>query len=179
MSITVSVRRCCAQSPQTVSCLQQYCFESAKAHVFPPRFLLPYLGRSRGVKAVHIFRSSFSTTSLYCKSGGKQHNKSNVDKAVQKTAGSDDPFDFSDYEDAISKAHGHLKSEVSKIKAGGRDVEGIEGIRVNLGKGNQKGKGNVVRVGDLASVVARGRNVVIMVAEKDVRGSLRTYYVGY
>ncbi|KAL9126220.1 MAG: hypothetical protein Q9217_004700 [Psora testacea] len=109
----------------------------------------------------------FGTSSLYRKSGGKQNSKSNIGKAAQKTAGSDDPFDFADYEAAISKAHEHLTSEISKIKAGGRDVEGIEGIRVNVGKGKEKSKRDVVSVGDLASVVARGRNVVVMVGEKD------------
>ena len=47
---------------------------------------------------------------------------------------------------------------------------------MNLGKGKEKGgnKGDggsssSSRVGDLASVVQRGRNVVVMVGEKDVR----------
>ena len=49
-------------------------------------------------------------------------------------------------------------------------MESIESIRVNLGKGKgkEKSRSDVVRVGDVASVVARGRNVVVMVGEKDV-----------
>ena len=102
-----------------------------------------------------------------------------------KTAGNDDARDFSAFQAEIDKASEHLKSELSKLKAGGLDLEAIEALRVNLGagkgdagtgpaggkgrgKGDGKGKGEVVKVGDVAQVVPRGRMVVIMVGEKDV-----------
>ncbi|CAD6589029.1 MAG: hypothetical protein ASARMPREDX12_003566 [Alectoria sarmentosa] len=104
-----------------------------------------------------------------------------------------DPFDLSDYSAAIARAHAHLKSELGKIKAGGSNADEIEGLRVVLGKreggekekekdkdkGGEKGKGKgkaerererereSVTLGDVASVVARGRNVGVLVGEKD------------
>lgn len=87
-----------------------------------------------------------------------------------------------------------MRSELAKIKAGGRNAEEIEGLRVVLGKedggggggdvgkgtgdkvggGRGGGKGKAdrqggVKLGDVANVVARGRNVGVMVGEKDVR----------
>ena len=98
-----------------------------------------------------------------------------------------DAFDFSDYTAAVARAHEHLKAELSKIKAGGRNAGEIEGLRVVFGKkkedggggekggggGKGKGKGRAelesVKLGDVASVVARGRNIGVLVGEKDVR----------
>ena len=118
---------------------------------------------------------------MLSKKGGKENSKSNVKRAEAKVSGGTDPHDLSDYESAISKAHQNLKNEVSKLKAGGRDVDAIESIRVNLGKGGRAAPGSVkdkrgradeavgAKIGDLASVVQRGRNVVVMVGEKEVR----------
>lgn len=102
-----------------------------------------------------------------------------------------DAFDFADYTAAIERAHGHLRSELARVRAGGRSAEEIEGLRLVVGKGGGvkgdggKGKGEKereggakgkakaeresVKLGDVASVVARGRNVGVMVGEKDVR----------
>ena len=152
----------------TVGHSQRYCVACATPHHLVACFFSPFLNRLRKSQGVGNPQRLFSTASTHRKSGGKQHSKSNVGKAAQKTVGLDDPFNFTNFEAAISKTQTHLKSEILKIKAGGRDAEAIEGIRVNLGKGKEKGKGDVVRVGDLASVVARGRNVVVLVGEKDV-----------
>lgn len=117
----------------------------------------------------------FATSAALSKKGGKENSKSNIKRAEAKVSGETDPFDFSDYESAISKAHENLRSEVLKLKAGGRDVDAIEKIRVNLGKGGKAPGGggkaseaSGAKIGDLASVVQRGRNVVVMVGEKDV-----------
>ena len=59
-----------------------------------------------------------------------------------------------------------MKSELAKIKAGGRNPESIENVRVKLNK--EKGSKETVKLGDLASVVPRGRNVGVLVGEKDV-----------
>lgn len=50
------------------------------------------------------------------------------------------------------------------MKAGGRNPEGIENVRVKLDKGSRES----VKLGDVASVVFRGRNVGVLVGEKDV-----------
>ena len=104
-------------------------------------------------------------------------------------SGAVDAFDFSDYSAAIKRAHEHLGSELAKIKAGGRSAEEIEGVRVVLGgktvdgaadrDGKGKGKRDragggkerapSVKLGDVANLVARGRNVGVLVGEKDVR----------
>ena len=54
------------------------------------------------------------------------------------------------------------------MKAGGiaRDLEALEGIKVQLEKDG--GKGGSVKVGDLAQVLPRGKNVVVLIGEKDV-----------
>lgn len=90
----------------------------------------------------------------------------------------------------IKRAHERLKAELARVKAGGRNAEGIEGLKVVVGKkgsgeergggGRKKGKGGgeadggggsssgSVKMGDVASVVARGRNVGVLVGEKEV-----------
>lgn len=62
-----------------------------------------------------------------------------------------------------------LEEELKRVRRGERDPEVLENIRVRM-KGGEggKGKGQVVRVGDLASVVRRGRNVEVVVGERDV-----------
>lgn len=52
------------------------------------------------------------------------------------------------------------------MKAGPRNPEGVEGVRVKLEKGGRES----VRVGDVASVVFRGRSVGVLVGERDVSG---------
>ena len=115
---------------------------------------------------------TFTSSRLNLKTGGKQHAKSNISRASAKASAiPDDPFDFTDYEASIEKIHERLKSDLSKIKAGGRDPEAIEHIRVNIKKGGTGESNTQAKIGDLASVMQRGRNVVIMVAEKEVRHS--------
>ncbi|KAL9077813.1 MAG: hypothetical protein Q9161_000185 [Pseudevernia consocians] len=143
---------------------------------------------------------TLTTTSSLRKKGGKQDSKRtvslNASKAQSQSHSSAvDAFDFSEYSAAIKRAHEHLRSELAKIKAGGRNTEEIEGLRVVLGKkgdgdgggdvgkgkgeklgggggGGGGGKGKAerqesVKLGDVANVVARGRNVGVMVGEKD------------
>ncbi|KAF6229948.1 hypothetical protein HO133_004286 [Letharia lupina] len=130
---------------------------------------------------------TLTTTTPLLKKGGKQDSKRTVSLNASKAQSQAhsptvNAFDFSDYEAAIEHAHEHLKSELAKIKAGGRNAEDIEGLRVVLGKGGGEGRGNgdneggggkgraereSVKLGDVASVVARGRNVGVLVGEKD------------
>ncbi|KAL6715985.1 hypothetical protein ACLMJK_006947 [Lecanora helva] len=116
---------------------------------------------------------------------GKPSSKRTVPLNASKTQDLD-PFDFTDYEAAVTQAQERLKTELARVKAGGRDLESIEGIRVRLrgekgGKGDgggggkgEKGKGEVVTVGDVASVVRRGRNIAVIAGEKDLLPPLHT-----
>ena len=110
----------------------------------------------------HSLRT-LATTPHLSKKGGKQESKRTVPLNAEKTKGLD-PFDFSDLEAAVSRAHERLKHDLSKIKAGGKDPEVIENVRVRLTKGEKQ----TVKLGDVASVVPRGRNVAVLVGEKDV-----------
>lgn len=116
---------------------------------------------------------TLTTTAPRFKRVGKKKSKRTVPFNVTKAGGNDaSAFDFSDYEARIARAHSVLKSELAGIKAGGsgRDAEAIEGLRVQLVKaGNgSSGKRETVALGDVASVVSRGRNVGVIVGERDV-----------
>lgn len=117
------------------------------------------------------------------KGGGNQEQKRTVEINSAKSAGRDDPHDFSGFRHEIDKATDYLKSELSKLRPGGLDLEAIEALRVSLstsggGKGGSskkdgarsggKGKSDTVKLGDVAQVVPRGRIVVIMIGEKEV-----------
>lgn len=125
---------------------------------------------------------TLTTTPPLLKKGGKQNSKRTVPLNAEKTAHID-PFDFSDYEAAIKRAQEQLQSELSRIRAGGLDPDAVEGLRVRLGGGKdggggkegsgKRGKdggsgGEVVRLRDVASVVVRGRNMGVLVGEKEV-----------
>lgn len=60
-----------------------------------------------------------------------------------------------------------MREEIRRIKPGGVDVQAVEEVRVTLKKGAKGGK-DVVRVGELAQVVPRGRVLVLLVGEKEV-----------
>lgn len=123
-----------------------------------------------------------------------QSGDGNDDPEAPSEAAAIDAFDFTDYKAAIERAHEHLRGQLGTIRAagggGGRrgSAEEIEGARVWLGgggsgggKGKSGGRGKkeeegeegeearVVKLGDVASVVARGRNVGVLVGEKKVR----------
>lgn len=128
-------------------------------------------------------RQLSTTPALRKKGGGKQEQKRTVEVNSAKTAGKDDAHDFSGFHDEIEKVTNFLKGELSRLKAGGLDLEAIEELRLNLGtsgggggggpkkdgaRAGGKNKGDMVKLGDVAQVVPRGRTVVIMVGEKEV-----------
>ncbi|KAG8527076.1 uncharacterized protein KY384_008505 [Bacidia gigantensis] len=91
---------------------------------------------------------------------------------AQDSSQIDDAFDFTDYEAAIGTVQDQLRSDLARIKAGGRDLESVEQIRVNSGKKSSPSSQKGTAIGDLASVMQRGRNIVVMVAEKDYLKSI-------
>lgn len=91
-----------------------------------------------------------------------------------------DPSDFSVLEANIETIVAGLRDNVKRIKPGGVDVEAVGEVRVTLKKpggsssssssSDKGGKGarDVVKVGELAQVVPRGRVLVLLVGEKEV-----------
>jgi len=116
---------------------------------------------------------TFITSPLLQKKGGKparaEPRQEEETSSSSSNAASDDPFDFSELETGIIKAHDQLKDELSKLRAGGRfNPELVENLRVSLvNKDKESGK-ETARLGDLAQVVPRGRVLGVMVGEKDV-----------
>ncbi|KAL8967708.1 MAG: hypothetical protein Q9197_005289, partial [Variospora fuerteventurae] len=123
-------------------------------------------------------RYPFTTTPWpLSKHGGKKASKNTVSVNAQKTSSLDDntdPNDFSALEANIEKIVTGLRDDVRRIKPGGVDVEAVGEIRVALKKaggsavkGGKAGRKDVVKVGELAQVVPRGRVLVLLVAEKE------------
>lgn len=90
-------------------------------------------------------------------------------------AGPIDPCDVTTLRALIARAHEKLQAELLKLKPGGRfNPELLEKIRVTInakgsGMGHRNGSGrDMVSLGDVAQVLPRGRNIVVMVSEKDV-----------
>lgn len=125
------------------------------------------------------------------KGGGKQEQKRTVEINSVNSAGRDDAHDFSGFQHEIDKATDYLKSELSKLRAGGLDLAAIEALRVSLGtsgggkggapkkdgaRSGGKGQSDTVKLGDVAQVVPRGRIVVILIGEKEVYLSLMHHY---
>ena len=115
------------------------------------------------------------------KQGGKKASKRTVSLNAEKTADDDpsDPSNFSALEAEIETIVTGLREQVRKIRPGGVSAEAVEEVRVALRKGGggggssssaaDKGSKEVVKVGELAQVVPKGRVMVLFVAEKEVR----------
>lgn len=114
-----------------------------------------------------LLNHTFTTTPHPLKKGHKQESKHttlhNPSKPPPPNA-----FEFTDYSASIARAHSTLKSDLAAIKAGGLSPETVENVRVQLVKGEKKDANTTVKVGDVASVLVRGRNVCVLVGEKDV-----------
>lgn len=73
----------------------------------------------------------------------------------------------------IGKAIERLKNDLSKLRAGGRfNPEVLEALRVKVGKES-------VRLGDVAQVVPKGRQVQVLVGEEEVSGLCYCYHYPY
>ena len=77
----------------------------------------------------------------------------------------DEAFDFSGLESSILKSLEKLAHDLSQLRAGGRfNPETLEALRVQLDKTSKE----TVRLSDLAQVVPRGRNISVVVGDKEV-----------
>ncbi|KAK4565470.1 hypothetical protein LTR86_004087 [Recurvomyces mirabilis] len=115
-------------------------------------------------------RRAFSTSPSLCKKGGKaaREEKSSTtptnSKGSPSTTPTDDPFDFTTLEADIASAIERLKTDLSKLRAGGRfNPEVLENLRVQPDKSSNQ----TVKLSDVAQVIPKGRVVQIMVGEKD------------
>lgn len=113
---------------------------------------------------------AFSTTRCLARKSVKFHReekKAAADpKASREAAGGGDPYDFSTLEADIASTIEKLKKDLSKFRTGGRfNPEVLENLRVQPDKTNKQ----TVKLSDLAQVIPKGRNVQVLVGEKDVR----------
>jgi len=116
----------------------------------------------------------FSTSPFLSKKGGK-HNREQAQTEPRPTAQGgepiaptpvDDAFDFSGLESSILKALEKLTHDLSQLRAGGRfNPDLLEALRVQLDKTNPQ---DTIRLSDVAQVVPRGRNISVIVHDKEV-----------
>ena len=131
----------------------------------------------------------FSTTSPWQKKGGKAAREASRETANASSSGStsetsnssnsnsssgsgssDDASDFSALEAEIQKAIEKLRGDLSKLRSGGRfNPDVLEALRVQLGKASGSA---MVKLGDVAQVVPKGRVVQVLVGEQDVSGNI-------
>ncbi|WPH02488.1 Hypothetical protein R9X50_00535300 [Acrodontium crateriforme] len=110
-----------------------------------------------------LSRRNFASSSCFQKKGGKQAREEKRAESP-KDAQAEDPFDFSTLEKDIANVLERLKTDLSKLRAGGRfNPEVLEVLRVQP----NKAESTTVKLGDLAQVIPKGRTVHIMVGEKD------------
>jgi ribosome recycling factor len=115
------------------------------------------------------FSSSFSHSKKTGKANraqAKTDSSPPIETAARATA-VDEAFDFSNLESKILKSIEGLTHDLSQLRSGGRfNPEKIEELRVTFN--DSTGKKVSTKVGDLAQVSARGRNVSVQVHEVDV-----------
>lgn len=89
-------------------------------------------------------------------------------KRAESGEGADpSPYDFAVLETEIANAHERLKTDLSKLRAGGRfNPEVLENLRVQP----QKHDKQTLKLSDLAQVIPKGRTVQVLVGELDVSG---------
>ncbi|KAJ5037446.1 uncharacterized protein L3040_007621 [Drepanopeziza brunnea f. sp. 'multigermtubi'] len=106
----------------------------------------------------------FSQSPFLLKKKGRAEREER-EAASSQASEADDPFDFSTLDAGIEKALDKLKSDLSKLRTGGRfNPEALENLRVHLAKDSRASE----RLGDLAQVLPKGgRSLMILVGEKD------------
>lgn len=129
------------------------------------KFTLQSLRSSFASTPALKLRRNFSTSPLFLKKKGKADREK--EEATSAASGeAEDAFDFSTLESGIEKTLEKLKSDLSKLRTGGRfNPEILENVRVHLSKDSKSSE----RLGDLAQVLPKGgRSVMILVGEEDV-----------
>ena len=114
---------------------------------------------------------TFSTTPSLLKKKGRAEREAEESLPSSKTPAIDsDPFDFTTLTTGLTKNLEKLKSDLAKLRTGGRfNPEVLENLRVALAK---DGGGAKERLGDLAQVLPKGgRSLSVLVGEKDVSTS--------
>ncbi|KAE9972072.1 hypothetical protein EG328_005245 [Venturia inaequalis] len=118
-----------------------------------------------------LSRPFTSTTPLSKKSGKANRSQAKTDSSppaegAARATAVDEAFDFSNLESKILKSIESLTHDLAQLRSGGRfNPEKIEQLRVTFNDG--EGKKVSTKVGDLAQVSARGRNVSVVVHEVD------------
>ena len=121
-----------------------------------PQLLLPIL-------------RSLTTSPLLLKK--KSRAEREAEESSSKTSAPDfeDPYDFSILNNALERNLEKLKNDLAKLRMGGRfNPETLEDLRVSLDKESKKTE----RLGDLAQVFPKGRQLQVLVGEKDVSSCL-------
>ena len=107
----------------------------------------------------------FSTSLCLAKKGGKAAREEKRASENSENGASDDPFDFTILEADISSIIDRLKSDLSKLRVGGRfNPEAVENLRVQPNKTSSE----TLKLSDLAQIIPKGRTLQIIVGEKDV-----------
>ncbi|GAB7348811.1 hypothetical protein MBLNU459_g7527t2 [Dothideomycetes sp. NU459] len=121
----------------------------------------PGLGKKGGKAAREASRSSDNSS---------KSSSGAAATAPAASADAEDPFDFSALEADLARSVERLKADLSKLRAGGRfNPDVLEALRVTLGKSKNEGGGGggVVKLGDVAQVVPKGRTVQVLVGETE------------
>nr|OQO19355.1 hypothetical protein B0A51_12817 [Rachicladosporium sp. CCFEE 5018] len=108
---------------------------------------------------------SFSTSPQWQKkSGGKPSQEAKQANPKSSVSAEEDPYDFTTLEADIASSIERLKTDLSKLRAGGRfNPEVVENLRVQP----QKGSNQTVKLSDVAQVIPKGRTVQVIVGESD------------
>jgi ribosome recycling factor len=119
-----------------------------------------------------LSRTFSSSPSLHKKSGKANRAQAKTDSSppieiAARATAVDEAFDFSGLESKILKSIEFLTHELAQLRSGGRfNPEKIEELRVTFK--DSEGKKISTKVGELAQVSAKGRNVSVQVHEEDV-----------
>lgn len=109
----------------------------------------------------------FSTTATCLKKGGKaarEEKNAQASTSSKSAPATDDPFDFAALEADINISIQKLKNDLSKLRPSGRfNPQVVEDLRVQIDKSSSQ----TIRLNDVAQVVPKGRQIHIMVGEKE------------
>ena len=114
---------------------------------------------------------SFSSTPPSLKKGGKaardaakpSSSNNNSSNDSSSTAADIDPYDLSDLETDLTKIHERLKTDLSKLRTGGRfNHDTLLNLRVTPTKTSS----TTIPLSDIAQLIPKGRTLQILVSEE-------------